>query len=219
MGFEWEDMNTLIGAGSTAITALPGVGPMAGLINSAVGLTSGAEATSNSSGTDQGLNAASVAAGIAGLPLQLAQMAGMAGGTEAGIGGACTMGGGAAALGGAAAAGAVASAGLAGYGVGGLAAKAIDMDKSGIFGTDPDTGKPMTAFDAAAADGRAVDAALGGGTLGTIGGAATAGVMSIVNAPRGLGAAAATGIMSLFGGGDSAAPASAAAAPEDAQAS
>ena len=106
MGFEWEDLNTVVGAASTAVGAIPGLGPMAGLVNSAVGLTSGAEATSNSSGTDQGLNAAGLVAGAAGLPLQLAQMAGLAGGAEAGIGGAAAMGGAAGVGAGAAVAGA-----------------------------------------------------------------------------------------------------------------
>ena len=198
MGFEWEDLNTLIGAGSTVVSALPGIGPMAGLVNSAVGLTSGAEATANSSGTDQALNAAGLAAGAVGLPLQLAQMAGLAGGTAAGIEGAMALGGGAAALGGAAAAGSVASAGLAGFGVGNLMAKAIDTGKSGMFGIDPDTGKPMSAFDAAAYEGRAVSDLVGGGTLGDVLGAGTAGVMSIANAPLGLFDAAITGIGGLF---------------------
>ncbi len=32
MGFDWEELNTVVGTASTAVSAIPGVGPMAGLI-------------------------------------------------------------------------------------------------------------------------------------------------------------------------------------------
>jgi hypothetical protein len=217
LAFDGEDVNTMIGTASTVASWIPGVGPMAGLINSAIGLTSGAEATANSSGTDQGLNAAGVMAGLAGMPLQLMQMAGLAGGTEAGVEGALALGGGAGAAGGAAAVGGVVGAGLAGYGAGNLLAKVIDSGSTGIFGKDPDTGKPMSMFDAAAATGHTVEKALGGGTLATIAGAGVTGVTSLLNAPLGLLDAAATGIGHLFGGGSK--PAESAPAPEAAPAS
>ncbi len=188
---------------------------MGGLVNSAFGLTAGAEATDAAApGTDKGLAAAGEAAGLVGLPAQLMNMAGI--GTDVAIGGMVTgdtmaAGGVAAAAGGAAAVGSVASAGLAGYGVGTLAAQGIDK-----YGTDSafgqkDDGTNKSVFDVASDAGHSVDGAVTGALsgvlgdsvgsgIGTVAGAATAGIGSILAAPVGAAAALTNGISSLFGG-------------------
>ncbi len=113
-----------------------------------------------------------------------------AAGAEVGAGGA-----GAAAGGGIAApAAAVVGAGLAGLAAGtGMAVVADDYGKGGMFGQN-EYGQQRSGFDWASDQGHAVGDFLGGGTVGDIGGAVTAGALSIPAGVLGFGQAIGNGI-------------------------
>jgi type IV secretion system protein TrbL len=125
------------------------------------------------------------------------------------VGAASTAAGGAATGGGAAAGGgalaslgpvaAVIGSGIAGLAAGtGLAMGVDEYGKGGMFGEN-EWGQKRSAFDWASDQGHGVSDFLGGGTLGDVGGAVTAGALSIPAALYGgVAQTAANGVSSLF---------------------
>lgn len=99
------------------------------------------------------------------------------------------------ALAAAAPAAAVIGSGLLGLAAGtGMATVADDYGKGGLFGQN-EWGQDRSAFDWASDKGHWVEDALGGGTLGTIGGAVTSGALSIPAGLLGFGQGVGNGIV------------------------
>lgn len=142
------------------------IGQMMAGVSSAAGASTGAAATGGAALAGE----AAVATGAA---------------TAAGGGGAAAGGGMLAAAGPAAA---LAAAGIAGFAGGSYLAENVIDKETTLFGEN-EWGQKRSAFDWASDQGHGVDDWMGGGTLGTIAGAATSGVLSVGAGLVGLGAA------------------------------
>jgi len=190
------------GPGHEAAGALGPLGLALGPIGIALGANQLGEGVHHGDVNEAAQGALGVAGGVGGTAQGVASLA--AGAGVEGAAGVAAAGGTVAAAAAAGAAGLAAGHGLA------TAADSQAAAQTGLFGTDPDTGKNRTAMDAAGAAGVATDKAVsnffGNETAGGIAGGIAAGASAIPLGLFGAGAAAGTKIADWLGFGPNSEP-------------